>query len=176
MVVQRSKIVKIKKEVFFGMGSLVQQIENHIKKLLTQNQGLLRIQRNQLAELFSCVPSQVNYVLKTRFTIERGYLVESQRGGGGFIEIKKLIFEHPEKDFFYSVIEIIGNQISQRRAFHLLHNLHDRGILTHREAKIIEALLHRRNLSIDLPYRDYLRAKLLKAALGSVMTVSGADD
>lgn len=157
------------------MGSLVQQIEDHIKKLLSQNQGLLRIQRNQLAELFSCVPSQVNYVLKTRFTIERGYVVESQRGGGGFIEIQKLIFEHPEKDFLYSVIELIGNQISQRKTFHLLYNLKERGILTHRETAIIEALLHRRNLNIELPYRDYLRAKLLKAALGSVMKVNEED-
>ncbi len=157
------------------MGSLVEQIENYIKRLLNQSNGQLRLQRNELADLFNCVPSQINYVLKTRFTLEGGYLVESQRGGGGFIEVSKLIFDHPEEDFLYTVIDIIGDEISQQKAFNLIQNLEEKGILTERECAILLSLLHRRNLSIQLPYRDYLRAKLLRAALGAVMKSDGEE-
>ncbi|AZR74682.1 hypothetical protein BBF96_15680 [Anoxybacter fermentans] len=151
------------------MSSLVQRIENYIKKLLNQSDGRLRVRRRELADHFKCVPSQINYVLKTRFTIERGYIVESQRGGGGFIEIRKLVFDHPEEDFLYSALELIGDELSQQQALNLIHNLEERKILTKRESAILQSMLHRRNLNIELPYRDYLRARLLKAALGAIM-------
>lgn len=152
-----------------SVNSLVQQIEEYIMQLLAQSHGAIRLQRNELAEVFKCVPSQISYVLNTRFTIERGYVVESQRGGGGFVRVCKLEFEHPEKTFLDMAIEVIGENLSQQKAINLLNALQEREILTTRESTILQALMHRRNLAIDLPYRDYIRARLLKAALGAIM-------
>lgn len=151
------------------MISLVEQIETYIKRLLQEANGQLRLQRNDLADVFNCVPSQINYVLKTRFTIERGYLVESQRGGGGFIEIRKLIFDHPEEEYVCTLVGSIGDVISQQTALNLIFNLEEKGILTKRESAIFQAIVNRSNLNIQLPYRDFVRAQLLKAALGALM-------
>lgn len=73
------------------MASLADLIESYIKQQLrsSENQAIA-ISRAQLAELFSCVPSQINYVLTTRFTLERGYMIESRRGGGGYIRIVRV--------------------------------------------------------------------------------------
>ncbi|MCK4261430.1 MAG: CtsR family transcriptional regulator [Halanaerobiales bacterium] len=151
------------------MSSLVQRIEKYLMLLLNQSNGSLKLKRNDLADQFNCVPSQINYVLKTRFSIERGFLVESQRGGGGYVRIRELKFDHPEVDFMYVVLEIIGDELTQQQMVNLLHNLEDKKIITQREKLILQAVLNRQNLSIDLPYRDYLRAKLFKAALGAIM-------
>ncbi len=64
-------------------------IESYIKKIL-ENSEMIEIRRIEMADLFNCVPSQINYVINTRFTIQRGYLVESKRGGGGYIRIAKV--------------------------------------------------------------------------------------
>lgn len=151
------------------MASLVEQIEKYLKKMLNNTNGQLRLQRNELAELFNCVPSQINYVLKTRFTIERGYLVESQRGGGGFIEIQELITDHLGEDVMYGALKIIGDRMSEQQAIHMILYLEENEILTSRESAILQTIMRRRNLAIDLPYRDFLRAKLLKSALGALM-------
>lgn len=147
--------------------SLVERIENYIRTLLEKSEGALRLQRNELADLFSCAPSQINYVLKTRFTMERGFLVESQRGGGGFIEIRELMI--PAEHFMYAAIEIIGHSLSQMQAINLIYNLEEKGILTLRESAMLQAVINRNNLNIELPYRDFIRAQLLKAALGALM-------
>lgn len=157
------------------MTSLVEQIEHYIMQMVHESDGHLRLQRNDLADIFNCVPSQINYVLKTRFTIERGFLVESQRGGGGFIEIRKLAFEHPEEDYIYSAVAIIGDVLSQQQAMNLIYNLEEKGILTHRESAILQAVVNRSNLNIQLPYRDFVRAQLVKAALGALMKSGSAE-
>ena len=72
------------------MGTLADEIERYIKKILeASHDGIVELQRNELALQFSCVPSQINYVLSTRFTTEQGYIVESRRGGGGYVRIVK---------------------------------------------------------------------------------------
>lgn len=157
------------------MTSLAEQIENYIKQLLQESGGLLRLQRNDLADVFNCVPSQINYVLKTRFTIERGFLVESQRGGGGFIEIRQITFDHPLEQYVYTVVGIIGDAISQQQALNMIFNLTEKGILTDRESAIFQAVVNRSNLNIQLPYRDILRAQLLKAALGALMKLGNQE-
>lgn len=152
------------------MSSMAQRIEQYIRKLLEESHGRLRLQRNELADIFNCVPSQINYVLKTRFTPERGYVVESQRGGGGFIEIQQLIYQHStEEDVMFSAFALIGEDVSQMQAIHLILNLEDQGILTKREGAMLRAIVNRNNLNINLPYRDYIRAQLLKAALATLM-------
>ncbi|HOK71062.1 MAG TPA: CtsR family transcriptional regulator, partial [Bacillota bacterium] len=90
------------------MGSLSDYIESYLKLLLdTGPHGFVEVQRRELAERFRCAPSQINYVLSTRFTVERGYVVETRRGGGGYIRIFKLDDE-PETSGIQMVYESVG--------------------------------------------------------------------
>ena len=87
------------------MANLADLIEQFIKESFKEIQGgIVEIQRNEMANQFSCAPSQINYVLTTRFTVEKGYFVESRRGGGGYIRIKKLKIS--EDDFLKDMIHI----------------------------------------------------------------------
>ncbi|MCP4124036.1 MAG: CtsR family transcriptional regulator, partial [Bacteroidetes bacterium] len=85
-------------------------IEAYLKKVLHQ-QEQVEIRRSEIAQLFDCVPSQINYVINTRFTIQKGYLVESKRGGGGYIRIIK-VQVLDEMDMLNSMIDIIGDSIN----------------------------------------------------------------
>lgn len=75
------------------MASISDQIEYYLKKLIEKYKGEVEIKRNQLANDFNCAPSQINYVLETRFPLEKGYVVESQRGGGGYVRIIRIKIE-----------------------------------------------------------------------------------
>ena len=147
------------------MPSLTEQIEQWLKEQLLRAGGnTLEIRRSDLAEIFDCVPSQVNYVLSTRFTVERGYLVQSRRGGGGFIRIIKLRIDLPEQ--LLQLINIgIGESITQAQAEDIVKHLWEEGLLDDRERKMLEAALARETLGVGLPFRDALRARLLKAML-----------
>ena len=149
------------------MSNLSNKIEYYLKKKLTRGNGsnnIIKIQRNKVAREFNCVPSQINYVLKTRFNIENGYIVESQRGGGGYIKIIRV--EHDSKlETLKLLLEKIGNGISQRKSNNILQRLYEEDIITAREKELLQTVLHRQNLSVDLPERDILRAKLLCSAL-----------
>lgn len=149
------------------MPNLADVIENFLKNLIEEAGNILEIQRNDLANKFQCAPSQINYVLSTRFTIERGYIVESRRGGGGYIRIKKVRIRDDE--FLKEVIECIGNSISSSKASDLVNILNREGIINKREAVIIKAALNRRSLDIPLPERDRLRARIFKAMLTALL-------
>ncbi|MCK8825819.1 CtsR family transcriptional regulator [Fuchsiella alkaliacetigena] len=148
------------------MSSLTDKIEYYLKRLLMQSSSSneIKIQRNKIAEEFNCVPSQINYVLKTRFNLESGYVVDSQRGGGGYVKITKLEFDSKEK-IIEKVFKQLDNQISQQKANNLLQRLFEEEMITKREKEMLAHILHRRSLDLDLPERDFLRARLLKAAL-----------
>jgi transcriptional regulator CtsR len=145
-------------------------IEQHLKNILMQSPtGVIEIQRNELAERFQCVPSQINYVISTRFTLEKGYIVESKRGGGGYIRIQKVqlssqgvILDH--------VLCTIGDHIDQTSSEGLLYQLEEGGFITCREASLIKAAMSREILYFKLPLRDELRARLLKAMLLSLLS------
>jgi transcriptional regulator CtsR len=145
--------------------SLTEQIEQWLKEQLLRAGGnTLEIRRSDLAEIFDCVPSQVNYVLSTRFTVERGYLVQSRRGGGGFIRIIKLRIDLPEQ-LQHLINNGIGESITQAQAEDIVKHLWEEGLLDDRERKMLEAALARETLGVGLPFRDALRARLLKAML-----------
>ena len=112
-----------------------------IEKMLSEEGGTLEIQRNDLAGRLGCVPSQINYVITSRFTPERGYIIESRRGGGGYIRIIKKQMHKNEylMHFFYAV----GDSFDLQSAAAFLMNLLDRGIITSREEKIIRVMLAR---------------------------------
>lgn len=140
-------------------------IESYLKQVIDNNgKGHIEIKRSELADQFQCVPSQINYVINTRFTIERGYFVESKRGGGGFIRIARVEL-HSKKDLIDEVIDQIGHSIPQIASEHIIHRLLEEDILTNREAKLILAATHRAHLPLHLPARDELRAIILTAML-----------
>jgi transcriptional regulator CtsR len=145
--------------------SLTEQIEQWLKEQLLRAGGnILEIRRSDLAEIFDCVPSQVNYVLSTRFTVERGFLVQSRRGGGGFIRIIKLRMDLPEQ--LQDLLKKgIGESISQAQAEGIIKRLWEEELLNERERRMLEAAVSRETLGVGLPLRDVLRARLLKAML-----------
>ncbi|QGP92160.1 Transcriptional regulator CtsR [Neomoorella glycerini] len=149
--------------------TLADRIENYIKWLLKSSaDGIVELQRQELAERFTCVPSQISYVLSTRFTIERGYLVESRRGGGGYIRIARVPLNAEErlKDWVH---EALGEYISQEAAVELLERLGEEGLLTRREQLLLAAAINRQALPLELPRRDQVRACIMKAIILTLM-------
>ena len=99
-------------------------IEEFIKQLINETDGVIEIQRNELANYFKCVPSQINYVIDTRFTTERGYYVESRRGGGGYIKIKRVNVDRPG-NYLMHIVSSMGDSISQQSAEVFINNFVD---------------------------------------------------
>lgn len=140
-------------------------IEQYLKGMLQEStEGAVEIQRNELADRFSCVPSQINYVISTRFTLEKGYLVESKRGGGGYIRIQRV--ELPTLKTIQShIAQTIGNEVDQAAAEGLIYQLEEAEMISKREANLIRAAIARDVIALKLPIRDEVRARLLKAML-----------
>lgn len=148
------------------MSSLSDRIEYYFKKLLTETEtkNIIKIQRNEVAKKFNCVPSQINYVLKTRFNMASGYVVESQRGGGGYVKIIKI--DHDSKlEILKLVLNKIDTDISQQNANNIIQRLYEEEIITKREKELLETMIHRQNLNVNLPDRNILRANMLNSAL-----------
>ncbi len=140
-------------------------MEEYLKKLLKlSTAGFIDIRRKELAGKFSCVPSQVNYVLETRFTVEKGYLVESKRGGRGFVRIRQiqLPVENILAMFFR---EVIDGGISSSKAKGLIVRLYESKFISFRESKLIEASLESVQLIKDETARDIIRGRMLKEML-----------
>ncbi len=151
------------------MGSLSNNIESYIKEKIEESPGKsVIIKRSSLAEKFNCVPSQINYVISTRFTPEKGYLVKSRRGGGGFIQISRLKIS--DQGLLYKFMnEIVGDSISQKEASDFIIGVYENNIITEREKDLLLACVHRESIPISLPARDQLRAKMLTNALLELM-------
>lgn len=143
-------------------------IEHYLKSILTEsNRDLIEIKRSELAERFQCVPSQINYVISTRFTVGKGYLVESKRGGGGYIRIIK-IKTHSKAELYEQMIVLLDEKISQSSGEDIIYRLYEEKAITKREANIIQSAIHRTVLNLQLPYRDQLRANILKAMISTL--------
>ncbi|WP_409254261.1 CtsR family transcriptional regulator [Bacillus sp. SCS-153A] len=140
-------------------------IENYLKRVFeSSGNEIVEIKRSEIADKFQCVPSQINYVINTRFTIERGYMVESKRGGGGYIRIMK-VQSHDHAHLVDQLISLVDSRVSQSTAEDLVYRLVEEEVITLREAKIMISVMDRSVLYIDLPDRDELRARMLKAML-----------
>ncbi|KMJ55929.1 CtsR family transcriptional regulator [Bacillus sp. LL01] len=140
-------------------------IENYLKSTLMKSKDdLLEIKRSELAKQFECVPSQINYVISTRFTIEKGYVVESKRGGGGYIRIIK-VKPHDDLALFEQVIKIIGEKIDQQTAENVILRLLEEGAISKREANLMASAVDRTLFQTTISHRDEIRANLLKAML-----------
>ena len=154
------------------MGNLADRIEEYLKQILEKtSEGYIVLQRSELAGEFACVPSQINYVLDTRFTVERGYLVESRRGGGGYLRIIRLGLGI-EGEYQQVMRQLIGERLSRDRSNALLERLLDEEILTAREAALIKSVLSGNNLGGEFRDWDSLRACLMK----DILTTLSRDD
>ncbi|ESU31433.1 CtsR family transcriptional regulator [Bacillus sp. 17376] len=139
-------------------------IEHYLKHVLEMSdKDIVEIKRSEIADKFQCVPSQINYVINTRFTIERGYIVESKRGGGYIRIIKVQTYDHAH--LIDDLLYLIQTRIPQSSAEHVIFRLVEEEVVTDREAKIMLSVLDRSVLYIELPQRDELRARMLKAML-----------
>ena len=147
---------------------LADQIARMIEEMLEESGGSLELQRNEMAGKLGCVPSQISYVLTSRFTPERGYVIESRRGGGGYIRIVRKEMHRNEylMHFFYA----IGNAIDEREAIAYVQNLEGNGLIQAREAKMIVAAISEASLSDVTPAgRSIVRANIFKHILLSLM-------
>ncbi|MCR8969901.1 CtsR family transcriptional regulator [Facklamia sp. 7083-14-GEN3] len=138
-------------------------IEAYLKSFL-QNAEHVEIKRSDIADQFDCVPSQINYVINTRFTQEHGYLVESKRGGGGYIRILKIQLTS-DADEVASMLELIGNQISYRNGVNIIETLIEREIITQREGRLILSVIEKSVLHAISNQDQVARAMLLKTFL-----------
>ncbi|MDO3680435.1 CtsR family transcriptional regulator [Paenibacillus ehimensis] len=152
------------------MRNVSEIIEQYLKQILQQSpDGVIEIQRNELADQFNCVPSQINYVISTRFTLEKGYIVESKRGGGGYIRIQRIELQSHGAVMDH-IFQTIGTQMDQLASEGLLYQLEEGGFITSREAALMKAAITREVLILKLPLRDEIRARILKAMLISLLS------
>jgi transcriptional regulator CtsR len=147
------------------MARLSDIIESFIKGMLQESdENILEIQRNELANHFNCAPSQINYVLTTRFTIDQGYYIESKRGGGGCIKITRI--EIDRDDYIKNRIwDSIGNEITQQDGENFIKFFEENDFVTPREAKIMRVAINDKTLALPLGIKDSIRAQILKTML-----------
>jgi transcriptional regulator CtsR len=147
------------------MSRISDMIEKFISEMMEQSKGAIEIQRNEMANQFDCAPSQINYVLMTRFTTERGYFIESRRGGGGCIKITRV--EVDKDDYLLNMLsKSIGGSINKEGAVALIEALYKQKLIDLRIVNILKASSDDSTLSIvEKPYRDRLRAEILKAVI-----------
>lgn len=164
------------------MASLASYIEAYIKRLLMEaSSEVIRLQRRELARRFGCVPSQINYVIRTRFTPEKGYIVESQRGGGGYIRIIKV--NVPIRESLSERLNCeIGEAIDRARAKSLISRLSADNHISLKERLLIETVLDALDDIIDelgnFPEYKYniVRASMLKRLCGALFGGEGEND
>lgn len=143
-------------------------IEQYLKSVLdSTGKEIVEIKRSEIADRFQCVPSQINYVINTRFTIERGYVVESKRGGGGYIRIIKVRADN-QAHLLEQILRLINQRLSQAAAEDIIDRLVTEEVISSREAKLMLSVIDRSVLYIELPHRDELRARMVKAMLTSL--------
>ena len=139
-------------------------IESYLKEILADS-NQIEIKRSEIAEQFDVVPSQINYVIKTRFNIQNGYLVESKRGEGGYIRIAKVNLIN-NVNVIDDLIDYIGEDINARKGLQIIQSLYEDKVLTKKEANLILAAIDSNTLSFaDKKIEDQVRARVLISIL-----------
>ncbi|KRL36870.1 CtsR family transcriptional regulator [Liquorilactobacillus uvarum] len=139
-------------------------IEEYLKRILADSHQI-EIKRSEIAQLFNCVPSQINYVINTRFTIQNGYVVRSKRGGGGYIRIAKVNLIS-DADVMDDLMDVIDDNISFTQAFRIIQSLFEDSVLTQKEANLILAAIDQRTLAFeDKRVENAVRARILISIL-----------
>ncbi len=141
------------------MAALSDNIERFIKELLTDDTKV-ELKRNELAQYFGCANSQINYVLATRFSMDRGYLVESRRGGSGYVRVIRISTQ--DVDLLSTLVERIGTSIGEDEARAIILRLYELKLVSANEARLMQAAICTEALSLPLSSKDALRASVLK--------------
>lgn len=143
-------------------------IEAYLKNILSE-EASIEIRRKEIAEFFDCVPSQINYVINTRFTLKQGYLVESKRGGGGYIRIREINLLEETENIDTMINTIIGNSIGERDAQGFINRLYEKDLVMKKEAQIMLSAVDNLNFQGIENVSDAIRARLLKSMLVNIL-------
>ncbi|HHV07424.1 MAG TPA: CtsR family transcriptional regulator [Firmicutes bacterium] len=147
------------------MWSLADEMERWLKVMLEEaEERFIEIRRSELANHFSCVPSQVTYVLSTRFVPERGYRVISRRGAGGFIRIERL----SEADLLDRLAEQVTGIVSEAEAVEILNHLYQAELLSEDASRHLDLLVSDEVLSLPPAVADRVRARMVLALLANI--------
>ena len=148
---------------------LSDSIEQFIKDLLNEEATEVELKRNELAEYFGCAPSQINYVLATRFSPDHGYLTESRRGGGGYIRIVRVVQAGSQR-LMYLVNDRIGDSLEEEECLRLISQLKEQRIVTADEAALMASAISGRALAVPVPdaLKNAMRAKMMKSMLMTI--------
>lgn len=139
-------------------------VARHILEMLDECDGNAEIQRNELASVLGCVPSQINYVITSRFTPEQGYIVESRRGGGGYIRITRI--NTSKSTAIMHIVNSIGKRLDKVSAEIMINNMLQRSIINEDIARLMASAISERSyLDVPQQYRDFLRASIFKNML-----------
>lgn len=141
-------------------------IENYLKNVLHKNETV-EIRRSEIADQFNCVPSQINYVINTRFTIQQGYVVESKRGGGGYIRIMKVNLVD-EMDILNELGNLIPEELSEREGNHLLQNLYENELISKREAQMMSLMMEKDTFPSDVKNAAEIRSNMMKKLIDNL--------
>ncbi len=149
------------------MGNLSREIEFYLKRLLAEEEGILIVQRSILSEKFSCVPSQINYVLRTRFTPTDGYIVETRRGGGGYIRIQAIPIN--KEDDLQPLFDAASQQLNEQQAEGILNYLVEEGVLPPDVGTLLKSIFKERVLQMTQAMTiNELRAYLMTHLLANI--------
>ena len=148
---------------------LSDSIESFIKEMLDDGSAEVELKRNELAEYFRCAPSQINYVLATRFSPDHGYLTESRRGGGGYIRIVRVVQSGSQR-LMYLVNERIGDSLTAEECIRLISQLKEAEIVTADEASLMAAAVNTRAMGVPLTdeLKYAMRARIMKSMLMTI--------
>ena len=141
-------------------------IESYLKNVLLSNETV-EIRRSEIADQFNCVPSQINYVINTRFTIQQGYVVESKRGGGGYIRIMKVNLVD-EMDVLNTLGDLIPPHLSVREANQLLQNLYENELISKREAQMMALMMEKDTFPVSVKNGDEIRSNMMKKLIDNL--------
>ncbi len=148
------------------MANISDIIEQFILSTLGED-NTIEISRNSLADYFDCAPSQINYVLETRFSLDKGFSKESKRGGGGFIKISKI--DTTPDSLALMILENVGEELTSKRMNQILQRLEREKVVSKKESLLIRSALGDEALNVPLMLKDKLRANAFKCVLIQLM-------
>ena len=148
------------------MAQLSDAIEHFIKELMEEDKQI-EVKRNELAQHFGCAPSQINYVLATRFSVDHGYIIESRRGGGGYVRIVRMT-QGANDNMLETLLKRVGTSIDEESANAIIACMHERKLITRREALLMRSAVAKNALQLPVSSKDVLRASVLRNLLAQV--------
>lgn len=142
--------------------SISDVIEQFIMSSLDDN-DFIELSRNDLAKFFSCVPSQINYVLNTRFTINRGFVIESQRGGSGYIKLTRM--HDNDSNFLKNSLAYCSKPMTVLEANQLLQNMFEKKLINERETNLLKSIISAKALNNPINIDNTIRSNIMRQVI-----------